>query len=388
MAGSEIIGKEELLEIQELFDKDRVVLYRYGPNNYKTKKFEKLFAEYIGVKYAHAVSSGTAAIHSALAAIDVDKGDEVITTAWTFVAPIEAIVALGATPVLVNIDETFNLDPFEIEKAITSKTKAIVVVPMWSAPRMDLLTKIANNNNISLVEDAAQSLGASYNGKKLGTFGKVGSFSFDFGKTLNTGEGGMIVTNDKEVYDKAAEFSDHGHMHKLNIPRGKDPRRKPGLNYRISELTSAVGIGQLRKIDYILSESKKNKYIIKNELKDMPGLKLRKFDDEDGAQGDTLIFSLENHEKALLFEKVMNQNGLGTKILPEAIDWHFAGVWTHILPQFEIYHDIDLEKKYKKTGDLLRRSICLNIPINIDKQQLENYIKVLLKALEAINDKK
>ncbi|SVD26752.1 uncharacterized protein METZ01_LOCUS379606, partial [marine metagenome] len=111
MTGAELIGQEELKEIQELFDREKVMLYRYGPKNYKTLLFEEAFAEYMGVKYAHSVSSGTAAIHSALAAVGVGQDDEIITTAWTFVAPIEAIVALGAIPILANIDETFHLAP-------------------------------------------------------------------------------------------------------------------------------------------------------------------------------------------------------------------------------------------------------------------------------------
>ena len=172
MAGAEIIGKEELLEIQELFKKDKTILYRYGPNNYKTSQFEKEFAEYFGVKYAHAVSSGTAAIHSALASVGIEKNDEVITTAWTFVAPVEAIVSLGAVPVLANIDETFNIDPIEVEKNITDKTKAIVVVPMWSAPKMSEILQIGEKYNLPIVEDAAQSLGGTYKGKKLGTCGR------------------------------------------------------------------------------------------------------------------------------------------------------------------------------------------------------------------------
>ena len=142
----------------------------------------------------------------------IKKGDEVITTAWTFVAPIEAIHSLGAKPVLVNLDKSFSLDPNELESKITDKTKAIVSVPMWASPDMDSIVKICKDNDIILVEDAAQSLGAEYNGKKLGTFGELGSFSFDAGKSLHVGEGGMIVTNNKCLYDKVAEFSDHGHI--------------------------------------------------------------------------------------------------------------------------------------------------------------------------------
>jgi len=135
MAGAELIGKEELSEIMELFSHEKVNLYRYGGGNYKTREFEKKFAEWMGVSYAHAVSSGTAAIHCALAGAGVGPGDEVITTAWTFIAPIEAISALGAVPVPVEIDETYHLDPLAVERAITEKTKAVVVVPMWAAPK-------------------------------------------------------------------------------------------------------------------------------------------------------------------------------------------------------------------------------------------------------------
>ena len=374
MAGAEIIGKEELDEILELFNRDQVTLYRYGKNNYKTRELEKDFARYMGVQYAHAVSSGTAAIHCALAAAGVSAGDEVITTAWTFVAPIEAINALGASPVLVNLDSSFHLDPIELESKITNKTKAIVSVPMWASPDMEALIRICKKHSIMLIEDAAQSLGASYKGKKLGTFGSLGTFSFDAGKSLHVGEGGMVITDDQELYEKVAEFSDHGHMHVEGVPRGKDPRRMPGLNYRMSELTAAVGLAQLKKIDFILDQATQNKYSLKNKIIDIPELKMRDFHDEEGAQGDTLIFSLSNHEQALNLEKALASKGYGTKILPEAIDWHYGGSWVHI---FSTQTTPELERSFKETGDLLRRSICLNISLNMTAQSISEIAQII-----------
>ena len=382
MAGAELIGKEELDEILDLFSGDSVTLYRYGPNNYKTRKFEHEFAKYMGVKYAHAVSSGTAAIHCALAAAGVGAGDEVITTAWTFIAPIEAICALGATPVPVNLDSSFHMDPKQIESKITSKTKALVVVPMWASPDMAALVEICNNHSIVMIEDAAQSLGAKFKGKKLGTFGKLGSFSFDAGKTLHVGEGGIVITDDKELYEKVAEFSDHGHMHIEGLPRGKDPRRMPGLNYRMSELTAAVGLAQLRKIDHILSETKRQKYILKDMLKHIPGLDMRKFHDEDGAQGDTLIFSMETNALAVKLEQALMSAGFGTKILPEAIDWHFAGVWNHVFTDKSLE---ELENEFKVSGDLLRRSICLNIPVLLSSASINAMTNVIADFSSAQN---
>jgi len=375
MAGAELIGTEELEEIKELFSREKVNLYRYGANNYKTRQLEKEFAAYMGVSYAHAVSSGTAAIHSALAALGIGPGDEVITTAWTFVAPVEAIVALGAKPVLANIDETYSLNPTEVQELITEKTKAVVSVPMWAAPKMDELIEVCKNNNVILIEDAAQSLGAEYKGKKLGTFGEIGTFSFDAGKTLHVGEGGMVITNSKDLYEKIAEFSDHGHMHIPDVPRGKDPRRIPGLNYRMSELTAAVGIAQLRKIDYILQTAQKNKDILKSQLIKIPGINMRIFSDEGGAQGDTLIFSMIDSNAALSLESALTSEGFGTKILPEAIEWHYAGAWDHILSSFDSKEEII--KKYSQTGDLLTRSICLNIPVIFEESQINKLASII-----------
>ncbi len=385
MPGAELIGREELVEIQELFDKEKVNLYRYGPGNYKTRKFEALFAEVMGVRYAHAVSSGTAAIHCALAGAGIGPGDEVITTAWTFIAPVEAISALGAIPVPVEIDETFHLDPLAVEQAISPKTKAVVVIPMWAPPKMDELSALCKRYGLVLIEDAAQALGASYHGRKLGTIGQVGSFSFDAGKTLHTGEGGMVITDDRDIYDRVAEFSDHGHMHLSGLPRGKDPRRAKGLNYRMSELTAAVGIAQLRKMAFILDRSQENKRKIKERLLDLPGLTFRAFSDEAGAQGDTLIFSLQEREQALRFEQELLSRGFGTKILPEALDWHFAGVWGHLLPQYDRYRDCDLESLWPETGRQLRRSICLNIPVSMDEGAIDALVAAVRSAAQAVN---
>jgi dTDP-4-amino-4,6-dideoxygalactose transaminase len=377
MAGAELIGKEEFEQIKRLFEKSNVNLYRYGQNNFLVNELEEKFADYMEVKYAHLVSSGTAAIHSSLAACDIAPGDEVITSAYTFVAPIEAIAALGATPIPVNIDSTYHLDPIEVEKHITNKTKAIVCIPMWAAPHMDQIVKIAHDNNLKLIEDSAQALGAKYKGKKLGTFGDIGSFSFDAGKTLHTGEGGIIITDNKDLYDKAAEFSDHGHMHKENLPRGLDPRRKKGLNLRMSELTAAIGIAQLNKIDFILSESKKNKEYIKSHLLGIPNISFREFSDEGGSQGDTLIFNLSNSDTSTKISKFMEDKGLGTKILPEAFDWHYAGAWEHIFKEIEYYNEVDIHTKWKSTENLLRRSICINIPINITKDRCDQIINII-----------
>ena len=377
MAGAELIGKEELIQINRLFEKSNVNLYRYGQNNFLAAELEKKFAEFMGVRFAHLVSSGTAAIHSALAGCGIGPGDEIITTAYTFVAPIEAIAALGAIPVPVNIDSTYHLDPEEVEKNINNKTKAIVSIPMWAAPHMEKIKQLADKNNLILIEDAAQALGATYRGQKLGTLGDVGSFSFDAGKTLHTGEGGVVVTNNKDIYDRVAEFSDHGHMHVENLPRGLDPRRMKGLNLRMSELTAAVGIAQLEKIDFILDMAKKNKLYIKNLLSDIKNINFRLFSDEEGSQGDTLIFNVSNANQAIQISKFMEERGLGTKILPEAFEWHFAGSWDHIFKDIDYYKHINIKQQWTATEELLRKSICINIPVKLSHQRCDEIVKII-----------
>jgi len=384
MAGAELIGREELAEIQDLFSREKVNLYRYGGGNYKAREFEEKFAAWMGVKYAHAVSSGTAAIHCALAGAGIGPGDEVITTAWTFIAPIEAISALGSVPVPVELDETYHLDPLEVEKAITPATKAVVVIPMWAPPQMAELSTLCKKHGLILIEDAAQALGASYKGQKLGTFGSVASFSFDAGKTLHTGEGGIIITNDKEIYDRAAEFSDHGHRHIPGLPRGKDPRRAKGLNMRLSEVTAAIGLAQLAKIETILSKSRENKNKIKDAIRHLDNIILRPFSDESGSQGDTLIFRVRDRDAALQFEAHLTEHGFGTKILPEALDWHFAGVWGHLLGEYERYQNVDLEVLWPKTGIMLRSSICLNIPVLMDDATIEKLVKAIITGSQKI----
>jgi len=380
MPGYELVGQEELQEIQNLFAREKRNLYRYGPNHHKVKELEERFAAYMGVRFAHAVSSGTAAIHSALAAMGVGHGDEVVTTAFTFVAPIEAICALGAIPVPVEVDETYHLCPGAVEKAITERTKAVVAIPMWAAPKMAELMEVCQKKGVALIEDAAQCLGGSYKGKKLGTFGKIGTFSFDLGKSMTTGEGGIIITDDENLYNLAAEFSDHGHMHIPGLPRGQDPRRAPGLNYRMSEVTGAVGVAQLAKLDFILAKQKENKKRIKDGIRDVPGLIFREFADEEGSQGDTLIFRLPDEEKAATMAQILAERGFGSKILPEAFDWHYAGAWSHIFKNYHPYREEDLASHWPKTKRLLASSIALPIFVKTTDEQINSLIAAIQES--------
>ena len=219
MPGFELIDNEEFLEIKEIFDKSRILFrHSFDPLRngiYKVRDFEQAFAKRMGVDYALAVTSGTAALRVALAALNIGPWDEVITQSFTFVATVEAIIESGATPIVTEIDDTLNMDPGDLKKKITPRTRAIIVVHMLGTPsRMDRILPISREAGIPVIEDTAWGCGGDLNGQPLCTIGEIGTFSFDFAKTMTTGEGGMVVTRDQVIYENAAAYHDHGHENK------------------------------------------------------------------------------------------------------------------------------------------------------------------------------
>lgn len=258
MAGAELIGKEEMKEVKEVLETG--VLMRYGFDQqrkgvFKVKEFEQAFAQYCGAKFALGVTSGSAALKVALKAMDVGPGDEVIVPAFTFLATYEAVMEVGAVPVMGDIDDTLNLDPQEIERKKTPYTKAVIPVHMCgSAARIDKIVKIAKKNKILVLEDNAQGCGASFKGKKLGTFGDMGIFSFDYYKTITTGEGGMAVTGDAELAARMRQMSLHGLSHdawKRYTGGGSWDYRieAPGYKYNLTDIAAAIGLHQLRRAE-------------------------------------------------------------------------------------------------------------------------------------------
>jgi perosamine synthetase len=234
-------------------------------------KFEKAFAEYVGTKYAWATSSGTGALHVSLLALDIKKGDEVIIPEITFVASANVVRYLGATPVFVDVErDTWCLDPKAIEKKITKKTKAIMPVHIYGHPTdMDPVNKIAKKYGLKVIEDACPSVGATYKGKKTGNLSDIAAFSFQGAKILATGEGGMVVTNDPNLYEKARYWGDHA---KEN---GKVFwHNNVGYMYRMANLLGALGLGQLERIETFVNKKRKIFAWYKKRLGDIEGLSM------------------------------------------------------------------------------------------------------------------
>jgi 8-amino-3,8-dideoxy-alpha-D-manno-octulosonate transaminase len=247
MPGFELFDDAEKKEVNEVLETGILMRYGFdGPRKgiWKSKELEQAICTTFGTQYAQLTSSGTAALTTAMAALGIGAEDEVIMPAFTFVASFEAVLSMGAVPVLVDIDETLTLSPEAVRAAITPKTKCIMPVHMCgSMADLDALQDICKEHNLILLEDACQSIGGTYKGKALGTIGHAGTFSFDFVKTMTCGEGGVVMTNNEEVFIKSDAFTDHGHDH-LGVDRGADLHPFLGYNFRISELHAAVGLAQ------------------------------------------------------------------------------------------------------------------------------------------------
>jgi len=234
MPGFEVFGAEERKQVNDVLENG--VLMRYGfdgmrNGHWKAKEFEIAFAERMNTKHCQLVSSGTAALTVALAAAGIGAGDEVIMPPFTFVASFESIMAIGAVPVLVDIDDTLALDPTAVEAAITPKTRCVMPVHMCgSMADLKALKAICDKHNLLLLEDACQAIGGTFEGKPLGSYGDLGCFSFDFVKTITCGEGGGIITNNDAYKINADQYQDHGHDH-IGSDRGAETHPTLGYNF-------------------------------------------------------------------------------------------------------------------------------------------------------------
>jgi len=253
-----LVGVEEANAVREVIKSGQL---REGE---KVRLFEKKIARYLGVKHAIATSSGTTALHVALACLGVKKGDEVILPSFTCSPPLSMSLLVGAVPVFADIEkETYNIDPQSVEKLVTKKVKVIIPINYAGHPaKLDVLEEIAKKHSIFLLNDAAEALGATYNKKNVTSFGEIGVLGFSPNKTITTGEGGMITTNDDEFAEEARILKDYGQKQRFhNIELGS--------NYHITEMQAAMGIVQLRKIDKIVRLKRKNAKILTEKLSDL-----------------------------------------------------------------------------------------------------------------------
>lgn len=396
MAGAELIGKEEIKEVMDVLETG--ILMRYGFDKdrkgiFKCREFEEAFAKYCGSQYALGVTSGSAALKVALTALDVGPGDDVLVPAFTFLATYEAVMEVGAIPIMVDIDDTLNFDPNEIEKKKTPYTKAVIPVHMCGAPaNIDKIVEIARKNKLLVLEDNAQGCGAGFKGKKLGSFGDMGIFSFDYVKTVTTGEGGMVITNSLDLYHRAEWYHDHGHDHNPKVGRALEGRTILGFNYRMNELQGALGLAQLRKLDYIVAEQKKNKKIIKDALAQVPGVKFRNLPDPEGDSATFLAFNLPDENQAQKFQNELAAEGVDTVCYKKNL-WHYVPNWEHFLARSTAnskkYPFTDpsykgkieyLRESIPQAEDILGRTLVMGISVKMSAEKLGQIRKGIEQA--------
>jgi 8-amino-3,8-dideoxy-alpha-D-manno-octulosonate transaminase len=384
--GFEVFGREEQDAINGLFNSNGGILFAHGFDAmrngiYKVREYEKAFSEKLDFKYGQAVSSGTAALRVALEAAGVKAGDEVITQSHTFIATVEAIMSIGAIPVVVDIDETLNMNPKSFEAAIGRKTRAVMPVHMLGEmANMVEISHIARKHGILIIEDCAQGLGASIGEKRAGSFSCVAAFSTDAGKTLNTGEGGMVLTNDQSTYLQARSLHDHGHAYEEGTPRGLDPAVSLGFNFRMTELQGAIGLAQLKKFDDIVRIQRANRQSLINSLISV-ACDYRQLIDPYGGAGDTLVMLAGSQEQATKVVSRMKEKGLGTKNLPDAMKWHFAGFWGHLSGRSKKF-DKALKGGWSQSAEILNRSIAVGISLKWTASDIERISEGIISAWE------
>ncbi len=334
MPGFELFGEQEKKEVQDVLDSG--VLMRYGFDNmrnghWKTKELEAAITRRMQTKHAQLLSSGTAALTVALASAGIGAGDEVIIPTFTFVASFESILAIGAVPILVDINDTLTLDPVAVKQAITKNTKVVMPVHMCGS-MADLLAlkTICDEHGLLLLEDACQAIGASYEGKPVGSYGDLGCFSFDAVKTITCGEGGALITNNKKYYINADHYSDHGHDH-VGKDRGAEGHPFLGYNYRISELNAAVGLAQFKRLDEFLSIQEHNYSILRNALEPIEGLVFRKVPAGGIENYSFLSFFLPDEEKAKVAQIALTEAGIDGCFYWYDNNWHYYRKWEHLI---------------------------------------------------------
>jgi 8-amino-3,8-dideoxy-alpha-D-manno-octulosonate transaminase len=273
--------------------------FRYWGQGKPTKvlRFEEKFAEYMGARFALGVTSGTAALDCAVSGLGIGPGDEVIVPAYTWWSDYTCVVNAGALPVFADIDRTLNIDPEDFERKITPRTKAVIAVHLLGTPcDMDPIMQIAGKRGVAVLEDCAQCVGGSYHGRKLGSIGNVGIYSFQVNKTMTSGEGGAVVTSDPVIYERAARFHDMGTIRQLFLDRSGPSRVETfaGENFRMSEFTGAVLGAQLSKLDSMLAQLRGNANVIYKGIEKIPGIRLRHRPDPGGDIGYAVYFEMQD----------------------------------------------------------------------------------------------
>lgn len=402
--GPQEIGEEEIAAVTQVLRGKNFFRFSFTRSESMVARFEDLFAEKSGARYVLAVNSGTSALICGLIGLGVSRGDEVLVPGYTYIASAAAVLALGAIPVIVEIDESMTMDPTDIENKITPRTKAIIPVHMRGKPcDMEAIMAVARKNNLKVLEDCAQANGGFYKGRSLGLWGDAGAFSLQHFKIITAGEGGVLITNDPEVFDRGAIYHDSAytfwmekHCDEAKRQEWKD-KAFLGENYRQSELHGAVAYEQLKKRDRILGRTRAIKARLHDAFATIPGATMESVNDEDGDCGINLAFYMSGADEAQRIAAVMKAEGVpcGTRFSKEIPDRHIFYHWNYIMekrtPHLNGFpwsgEDADHPVEYSRdmcprTVDILSRAVT----IGITQVMTDEYVEQLCSAVKKVAD--
>ncbi len=395
-------------QITELVNSDRQLqgphLFRYyNPRPSKVAAAERAMSGLIGTQHCLAVNSCTSALICAYRALGIGAGDEVIVPAYTFFATSATVVATNAMPVIVEVDDTLCLDPAAAERAITKRTKAIVPVHMRGAPaQMDAILDLARRKGLPVVEDVAQSGGGSFQGKRLGSLGTLGCFSFDYYKVHASGEGGFVTTDDEWLYTRAQSWHDTAACWRPDR-FGRERQEGElfcGENYRMSELQGAVALAQIRKTDVMLAGYRRAYRRIKEAIEGATGLSFRRVPDVSGDTCICLILFLKDADATRKAMHAMQAQGVpaGGIYDQKVRDWHIYAYWEHVLEKKHVAPDglpwsavpaSELPRYVKdmcpRTLDLLSRAIMIDIHWQYSDEDCDSIALGINRALQEVS---
>ncbi len=327
-------------------------------------QFENIFSEYTHGNEAIAVSNGTVAIHLALAALGVGRGDEVIVPDFTFAASINAILHAGATPVLVDVDiDTWTIDVGEIEKALTVRTKAIMPVHLYGHPcDMDPVMKVANAHNLFVIEDCAEAIGSYYRDKHVGTFGDAATFSFFGNKTITTGEGGMVLFRDKSVANTARKLRDHGMS-----PEKRYWHDVVGYNYRLTNMQAAIGVAQMERVEYFVQHKRNLAKAYHQALQNIEEIRLPS--EAEWAKSSYWLYTILLND-----DGEIGRDDLIQRLLINGIEARPVFYPMHVMPPYSLFSG---ERSLKNTENISRRGISLPSSSSVTESQVQEIASVI-----------
>ena len=397
--GGQALDQAEELAVLEVLRAKQ--LFRFSgqtEGESKADRLENAFAQSVGAAHALAVTSGTAALICGLQGIGIGPGDEVILPAFTWMASATSVLAVGGIPIIAEIDESLTLDPADVERKISPHTKAIMPVHMRGAPaRMDAILEIAGRHGLRIIEDCAQGNGASFQGRRLGSIGDVGCFSMQFSKIITTGEGGMVTTSDRKIWQRAFMFHDVAAWNRLELP---EEEVLWGANFRMAEMPAAIGLVQLGRLHGIVAAARARKEML------MAGIAMtaagksvtfREIPDADGDSGISLAMFLETPAKAQAVAQALNAENISAGVLyqQERRDFHVYAHWFPVLskrawteaggPWRWAKRDISYSPDMcPRSLDLLGRAVMLNVSPAMSNSDVEETIDGVTKVLEAL----